>query len=130
MLLAREGSEREAALWWSRAARAGHGRAALRLALLAARRGELTEAQRWCARAVEPGPAEVTGPGPRACRPGVRPRPSGPRPGPARPSQPGPAPTGLADRPRPVPRLPPERICTGRSGPVKWCSPTRGGAAR
>ncbi|MDV9198417.1 hypothetical protein, partial [Streptomyces sp. Wh19] len=45
--------------WWSRAANDGHGRAALRLALLAARRGELAEGQRWCARAVELGPAEV-----------------------------------------------------------------------
>ena len=59
LLLAREGSEPEAALWWTRAADAGHGRAALRLALLARAAGELTEGQRWCARAVELGPAEV-----------------------------------------------------------------------
>ena len=59
LLLAREGSEPEAALWWTRAAEAGHGRAALRLALLSARRGELDEGQWWCARAVELGPAEV-----------------------------------------------------------------------
>ncbi|MEY6569805.1 sel1 repeat family protein, partial [Streptomyces sp. PGLac3x] len=41
------------------AADAGHGRAALRLALLHARRGELAESDRWCGRAVELGPAEV-----------------------------------------------------------------------
>ena len=35
----------------------GHGRAALRLALLAARRGELAEGQRWARRAVALGPA-------------------------------------------------------------------------
>ena len=43
----------------ARAAEAGHGRAALRLALLAARRGELAEGRHWCARAQELGPAEV-----------------------------------------------------------------------
>ncbi|EPH39651.1 hypothetical protein STRAU_7300 [Streptomyces aurantiacus JA 4570] len=59
LLLAREGSEPEAALWWTRAADAGHGRAALRLALLYARRGQLAEGQRWASRAVELGPAEV-----------------------------------------------------------------------
>jgi TPR repeat protein len=60
LLLAREGSEPEAALWWTRAADAGHGRAALRLALLCARRGDLVEGQRWAHRAVELGPAEVS----------------------------------------------------------------------
>ncbi|MFS4097321.1 sel1 repeat family protein, partial [Streptomyces sp. AF1A] len=60
LLLAREGSEPEAAVWWTRAADAGHGRAALRLALVYARRGELAEGQKWADRAVELGPAEVT----------------------------------------------------------------------
>ncbi|MCT9144291.1 sel1 repeat family protein, partial [Streptomyces violarus] len=59
LLLAREGSEPEAAVWWSRAADAGHGRAALRLALVYARRGELAEGQRWADRAVSLGPASV-----------------------------------------------------------------------
>ncbi|CAM5368206.1 hypothetical protein STENM327S_01902 [Streptomyces tendae] len=59
LLLAREGSEPEAAVWWTRAA-AGHGRAALRLALVYARRGELAEGQRWADRAVALGPAEVS----------------------------------------------------------------------
>jgi hypothetical protein len=39
---------------------AGHGRAALRLGLLAARHGDLAEAQKWCVRAMELGPAEVS----------------------------------------------------------------------
>ncbi|NEB93699.1 sel1 repeat family protein, partial [Streptomyces bauhiniae] len=54
-----------AAVWWTRAADAGHGRAALRLALVYARRGELAEGQRWAARAMELGPKEV---GERAAR--------------------------------------------------------------
>ena len=44
----------------TRAADAGHGRAALRLALVYARRGELAEGQRWADRAVTLGPAEVS----------------------------------------------------------------------
>ncbi|NDZ74960.1 sel1 repeat family protein, partial [Streptomyces sp. SID10362] len=44
---------------------AGHGRAALRLALVFARRGELAEGQRWADLAVSLGPAEV---GERAAR--------------------------------------------------------------
>jgi hypothetical protein len=47
-------------VWWARAADAGHGRAALRLALVYARRGELAEGKRWADRAVALGPAEVT----------------------------------------------------------------------
>ncbi|NEA41565.1 sel1 repeat family protein, partial [Streptomyces sp. SID11385] len=56
---AREGGEPEAALWWRRAAEAGHGRAALRLGLFFARRGELEESQHWCDAAVAAGPGEV-----------------------------------------------------------------------
>ncbi|NEA97404.1 sel1 repeat family protein, partial [Actinospica acidiphila] len=48
------------AAWWTRAADAGHGRAALRLALVYARRGELAEGQRWADRAAELGPPAVT----------------------------------------------------------------------
>ena len=43
-----------------RAAEAGHGRAALRLALLAARAGDLGAARAWCTRAAELGPEGVT----------------------------------------------------------------------
>ncbi len=46
-------------LWYTRAADAGHGRAALRLALLALRRGEPVQAEGWCRRAADYGPAEV-----------------------------------------------------------------------
>ena len=39
--------------------RGAHGRSALRLALVYARRGELAEGQRWADRAVTLGPKEV-----------------------------------------------------------------------
>ncbi|MEU7576746.1 hypothetical protein AB0B50_03985 [Streptomyces sp. NPDC041068] len=58
-LLHGQGRVEEARQWWIVAADAGLGRAALRLALLAARDGALVESRQWCTRAISLGPDEV-----------------------------------------------------------------------
>ncbi|OPF78603.1 hypothetical protein VT50_0218695 [Streptomyces antioxidans] len=59
-LLNRQGREAEARQWWTAAADAGLGRAALRLALLDARVGAPAESHKWCTRAISYGPADIS----------------------------------------------------------------------
>ena len=140
LLLAREGSEPEAALWWARAADAGHGRAALRLALARTRVGGSLPRGSGGAR-----PGRVAG-----ARGGLRAGGSAAgcvaagavrvTRGVAVAGAPPPPPASVSGSPRPrrSKRRTPyvltagraEAICAGPRGDVLFSSTTRGGAAR